>query len=107
VKLTSITKRLIRVDYPLPIGSDVIVVTGQACRTVIALIDNPKGVTSGGLSVRGWGYCTSEYLRSLRHNYGLEIETIKETHYGRDGKGWHGRYRLITNAEASDLIGGV
>lgn len=82
-----------------PHGDETVQITGQACRTLVALIKHPNGVTPGDISVWGWGYRASEYVRNLRYKYGLDIETLKETHFGPDGRGWHGRYILHTPVE--------
>jgi hypothetical protein len=67
-------------------------ITGQKLRTLNALIDaGDKGITA--LSVSSWAFRLASYIYDLRHDHGLEIQTIDEPHEG----GFHARYRLISN----------
>ncbi len=70
-------------------------VRGKPARVLKALVFNgSKGVTALELS-NTWAVRLSEYISVLRHDYGLEIETVKESHYD----GWHGRYMLHSYVE--------
>uniref|UniRef100_A0A2A4YUG5 Winged helix domain-containing protein n=1 Tax=OCS116 cluster bacterium TaxID=2030921 RepID=A0A2A4YUG5_9PROT len=91
------------VDYPS--GQLELTLTGQPCRTLIALIEYPKGITSGDVSVWGWGYRLSAYVHQLRHEHGLDIAMLKEPHIVPGGKGWHGRYKLITTVKLLGVEG--
>lgn len=74
-------------------GTKTLVLSGKVARTLRALIISGKtGVTAKDslcFTMR-----LSEYIRSLRHDYFLNIETINEKHNGIDGSGTHGRYIL-------------
>ena len=63
----------------------------QEQRALAALINaGSQGVTA--LEVSSWAYRLGAYVHTLRHDYGLTIETRREPHDG----GWHGRYVLHT-----------
>ena len=71
----------------------------QPRRALAALIKaGSKGVTA--LEISSWAYRLGAYVHTLRHDYGLTIETLRETHDG----GWHGRYVLHTPCQ---IIGGA
>ncbi len=71
----------------------------QPKRALVALINaGSKGVTA--LELSSWAYRLGAYVHTLRHNYGLAIETLREPHDG----GWHGRYVLHTPCQ---IIGGA
>ncbi|WP_411290783.1 hypothetical protein [Sphingorhabdus sp.] len=71
----------------------------QPRRALAALISaGSKGVTA--LELSSWAYRLGAYVHTLRHDYGLEIETLREPHDG----GWHGRYVLHTPCQ---IIGGA
>ncbi|GGE05570.1 hypothetical protein GCM10011529_09950 [Polymorphobacter glacialis] len=64
-------------------------VNGQVAKSLEALIRcGTAGVTA--LEVASWAYRLGAYVHNLRRDYGLVIETMRETHEG----GWHGRYVL-------------
>jgi hypothetical protein len=71
----------------------------QLRRALAALIRaGSKGVTA--LELSSWAYRLGAYVHTLRHDYGLTIETLREPHDG----GWHGRYVLHTPCQ---IIGGA
>ena len=71
----------------------------QQRRALAALIDaGSQGVTA--LELSSWAYRLGAYVHTLRHDYGLAIETLREPHDG----GWHGRYVLHTPCQ---IIGGA
>lgn len=64
-------------------------VSGQVVKALAALLSaGAGGVTA--LEVNSWAYWLGAYVHTLRHDYGLTIETVREPHEG----GWHGRYVL-------------
>ena len=66
-------------------------VIGQVAKALVALVDcGTAGVTA--LDVHRWAYRLGAYVHTLRHDYGLAIETVHENHEG----GWHARYRLVS-----------
>ena len=76
--------------------------TGQIARTLKALVDaGAHGITSLDIAAT-WALRTSHYVFVLRRDHGLEIETMRESHTGPAGKGWHGRYRLLTSVRLLD-----
>lgn len=65
------------------------IVAGQVAKALVALVKaGGEGVTA--LEVNSWAYRLGAYVHTLRHDFGLIIETCKETHEG----GWHARYVL-------------
>lgn len=65
------------------------IVTGQLARALRALVAaGSAGCTA--LEVSSWAYRFGAYVHTLRHQFGLVIETRHEPHDG----GWHGRYVL-------------
>lgn len=71
----------------------------QPKRALAALIRaGSKGVKA--LELSSWAYRLGAYVHTLRHDYGLAIETLREPHDG----GWHGRYVLHTPCQ---IIGGA
>lgn len=74
-------------------------VTGQTAKALVALSSaGTAGITA--LEVNSWAYRLGAYVHTLRHDYGLTIETLRELHEG----GWHGRYVLrspVSIGEAS------
>ena len=65
--------------------------TGQTARTIAALVEaGDRGVTA--LECGAWAFRLAAYCHDLRRNFGLDIETKRETHPG----GWHGRHILRT-----------
>jgi len=78
-------------------GSDrELVLVGQYARTLRALIEaGAKGITALDVS-NTWALRLGHYVFVLRREHGLDIETIRETHEGPAGNGWHGRYLLHT-----------
>ena len=64
----------------------------QIARTLYALsVFKNKGMTTLDLSC-SWAFRLSAYIHTLRTDYGLNIETIRESH----SDGWHARYVLNT-----------
>ncbi len=58
-------------------------------QTILWLVySGEKGITA--LEVSSWAFRLADYIHTLRHDYGLNIITIKEAHDG----GHHGRYIL-------------
>ena len=71
----------------------------QPRRALAALIKaGGEGVTA--LELSSWAYRLGAYVHTLRHDYGLAIETLREPHDG----GWHGRYVLHTPCQ---IVGGA
>lgn len=71
----------------------------QPRRALAALIKaGSQGVTA--LELSSWAYRLGAYGHTLRHDYGLAIETLREPHDG----GWHGRYVLHTPCQ---IVGGA
>lgn len=71
----------------------------QPKRALAALINaGSKGVTA--LELSSSAYRLGAYVHTLRHDYGLTIETLRERHDG----GWHGRSVLHTPCQ---IIGGA
>ncbi len=67
------------------------IVSGQVAKALAALSSSgAAGVTA--LEVNSWAYRLGAYVHTLRHDYGLTIETVRELHEG----GWHGRYVLLS-----------
>lgn len=93
------TKRLKRnFVVTLTEGLKHIELSGQTARTLTALIEaGESGVTA--LEMSSWAIRISEYVRILRHDHGLNIETIREDHNGPAGPGWHGRYVMYSAVE--------
>ena len=66
-------------------------VIGQVAKALVALVEHgAAGVTA--LEVSSWAYRLGAYVHTLRHDYGLAIDTVHEDHEG----GWHARYRLVS-----------
>ena len=64
-------------------------VAGQVAKALLALV--AAGATGRtALEVASWAYRFGAYVWTLRHGYGLNIETRREEHEG----GWHARYVL-------------
>ena len=85
------------VQYPK--GERQVDLVGQFARTMRELVcAGSDGITSGEVSNQGWGYRLGHYVHILRKKYDVEIETLREEHNGEAGKGWHGRYNLLTKA---------
>ena len=71
----------------------------QPRRALAALINaGSQGVTA--LELSSWAYRLGAYVHTLRHDYALAIDTLREPHDG----GWHGRYVLHTPCQ---IIGGA
>lgn len=67
---------------------------GRVAQTIVALVAaKAKGITAAEMSC--WAYRLGAYVHILRHDYGLDIVTLREEHDG----GFHGRYVLITPVE--------
>lgn len=64
---------------------------GKVATTLLALVE----YGSAGFTVNDVEddlFRLSSYIHTLRHDYGLAIETAHEDHEG----GWHARYRLVS-----------
>ena len=86
----------LKVDTP---AGRIVISARQPRRALAALIKaGSKGVTA--LELSSWAYRLGAYVHTLRHDYGLAIETLREPHDG----GWHGRYVLHTPCQ---IIGGA
>ena len=71
---------------------------GQTARALLVLIEaGERGVTA--LECGGWAFRLAAYCHELRHRYGLDIETRRESHPG----GWHGRHVLRTPVEVVEV----
>ena len=75
----------------------IINVKGKPARVLDALVKGRAGITALELS-NTWALRLSEYISVLRHQYGLDIETVKELHHD----GWHGRYILRIKVTITD-----
>jgi hypothetical protein len=76
-----------RLTATLPSGD--VTLTGQVAKALAALVRaGAAGVTA--LEVSSWAYRLGAYVHTLRREFGLAIETVREPHEG----GWHGRYVL-------------
>jgi len=74
---------------------------GQNAKTLLTLIKSKHGLSTydgygSGLPRLSWYVCV------LRHNYDINIITIREEHLG----GWHGRYVLLDRVEVGKVWGG-
>jgi len=66
-------------------------VTGQTAKALAALVrTGSAGVTA--FEVNSWAYRLGAYVHTLRRDFGLAIETLREPHEG----GSHGRYVLLS-----------
>lgn len=71
---------------------------GQVAKALSALLAaGATGVTA--LEVNSWAYRLGAYVHTLRHEYGLAIETMRELHEG----GWHARYILRTPVTVGEV----
>ncbi|MDA1023268.1 MAG: hypothetical protein O2817_08000 [Proteobacteria bacterium] len=87
-------------DFPILTERREIEVTGCLAQTLRALLSaGSMGVTAQKMS--SWALRLSHYVFVLRHDYGLDIETIKEQH-GGDFPGKHGRYVLRSRVILAD-----
>ena len=83
-------RKKIAVALNTPAGR-IVISAPQELRALVALINaGCCGVTA--LELSSWAYRLGAYVHTLRHGYGLEIETLREPHDG----GWHARYVLHT-----------
>jgi Winged helix domain len=74
-------------------------VTGQTAKALMALVAADKrGATA--LECDSWAFRLGAYVFTLRHEFGLSIETVRELHDG----GWHGRYVLHTPVSIMEAI---
>lgn len=72
-----------------------ITVKGRPAQTLLELIKSGnKGITALEMS-NTWALRLSAYVFNLRHDYALDIETLREEH----GGGWHARYVLHTGVD--------
>jgi hypothetical protein len=91
-------RKKIALAFDTPAGR-IAISARQDSRTLAALVmAGAKGVTA--LEMSSWAYRLGAYVHTLRHDYGLAIETLHEPHDG----GWHGRYVLHTPVR---IIGGA
>ncbi|MEG3155317.1 winged helix domain-containing protein [Sphingomonas sp. RB1R13] len=66
-------------------------VIGQVAKTLVASVEHSAaGLTA--IEVNSWASRLGAYVHTLRHDYGLAIETVHEDHEG----GWHARYRFVS-----------
>ena len=66
-------------------------VSGQTKRALVALVKaGPAGCTAAEVS--SWALRFAAYCFNLRHDWSLEIVTLRERHPG----GWHGRHVPLT-----------
>jgi hypothetical protein len=66
-----------------------IAVRGQVAKALAALVRaGAVGVTA--LEMSSWAYRLGAYVHTLRREFGLAIETVREPH----DWGWHARYVL-------------
>lgn len=73
--------------------------SGQVAKALAALLAaGAAGVTA--LEVNSWAYRLGAYVYTLRHEYGLAIETVRELHEG----GWHGRYVLHSPVSIGEML---
>ena len=74
---------------------------GRVAQTLLCLVEaGERGITA--LEVSTWALRLAAYVHTLRHDFGLDIETQREPHEG----GMHARYTLITPVEVIDTIQG-
>jgi hypothetical protein len=66
-------------------------VRGQTAKALLALVEaGQRGVTALECAARM--FRVEPHCHELRHRYGLDIATQRETHPG----GWHGRHVLLS-----------
>lgn len=88
-------KMTLTAEIRLAEGVQVVSAVGQVARTLKALVESENaGITALEVS-NTWALRLSAYVHTLRHEYGLEIETKREPHEG----GYHARYVLHTPVE--------
>lgn len=84
-------KMILKAEMRTPEGLQTFQVIGRPAQTLEALIEsNTAGITA--LEMSSWAFRLGAYVHILRHDYGLNIETLREPHDG----GWHARYVLHT-----------
>lgn len=75
-------------------------VRGKTAKALLWLVNAGKsGVTALEIS-NSWALRLSEYIRQLRHDHHLEIETVRIPN--KDG--WHGRYILQSKVELISIM---
>lgn len=80
-------------------SKEVLISSRTVARTVIALtLAGHEGVTA--LEMSSWAFRLGAYVYTLKHRYGLDIQTLREEH----PHGWHGRYVLHTPVEVLDVV---
>lgn len=72
---------------------------GQNAKTLLTLINSKYGITTyegyaSGLPRLSWYICV------LRHEYNINIVTIREENVSG---GWHGRYALVDRVEVAKI----
>ena len=72
-------------------GSERFIKTNGQVSRALAVLDaaGSRGVTALDVSST-WAWRFGAYVHELRHEHGLDIETVRESHPG----GWHARYVL-------------
>jgi hypothetical protein len=77
-------------------------VRGRIAQTLYHLVQaSERGITA--LEVSTWALRLAAYVCILRHDYGLDIVTLREPHEG----GSHARYVLHTPVEILELFDAV
>lgn len=80
-----------------------IIIGGQYAQSLIALIKSGiNGIKVQEMS--SWALKLASYVHRLRHDFGLHIETVRNSHEVTWGKGNHVQYILHTDVE---IIGPV
>ena len=70
------------------------VISGRVAQTLYHLITaSSRGITV--VEVSSWAYRLGAYIHTLRHQYGLNIESYTEPHDG----GMHARYVLLDKVD--------
>ena len=78
-------------------------VSGRTARSLKYLYDHAQGLTRIE-SLAQYGILSlTQHVHSLRYRYGLEIETERVPHEGRDGYSKFGRYHLVSLISIRDL----
>ena len=74
-------------------------VAGQVAKALLALV---AAAATGrtALEVASWAYRFGAHVWTLRHGYGLIIETRREEHEG----GWHARYVLASRVTVLRVV---
>lgn len=79
-------------------GERTVELSGRNAQTLQALITSGvNGITA--LEMSCWAYRLAAYIHILKHQYGLDITTLREPHEG----GHHGRYILHSAVEILEV----